>query len=114
MILGEPLPETINEKRDMALKHGIAVWDVLASCEIRGADDTSIRNPVPNDMGLILSQAPIQAVFTTGTKATALFRKYCEKTTGMSPIPLPSTSPANCRISLEELAAEYSKILEYL
>ncbi|HIZ78280.1 MAG TPA: DNA-deoxyinosine glycosylase [Candidatus Lachnoclostridium stercorigallinarum] len=114
MILGEPLPETINEKRDMALKHGIAVWDVLASCEIRGADDTSIRNPVPNDMCLILSQAPIHAVFTTGTKATALFRKYCEKTTGMSPIPLPSTSPANCRISLEELAAEYSKILEYL
>lgn len=113
-VLGEPCPETISEKKAMALRHGIAVWDVLASCEIRGADDTSIRNPVPNDMSRILDHAPIQAVFTTGTKATALFRKYCEKETGFSTIPLPSTSPANCRVTMEELTAAYGKILRYL
>lgn len=47
----------------------IAVWDVLAGCEIRGADDSSIRNPKPNDMNLILKEAPIQAIFATGQKA---------------------------------------------
>ena len=88
--------------------------DVLASCDIHGADDTSIRNPVPNDMSRILDRAPVQAIFTTGTKATALFRRYCAEQAGMDPIPLPSTSPANCRISTEELVKEYSKILEYL
>ena len=98
----------------MALRHGVAVWDVLASCDIHGADDTSIRNPVPNDMSRILDRAPVQAIFTTGTKATALFRRYCAEQAGMDPIPLPSTSPANCRISREELVKEYSKILEYL
>mgnify|MGYP002801333373 FL=1 len=113
-VLGEPQPETIEEKTEMALRHGVAVWDVLASCDIHGADDTSIRNPVPDDMSRILDRAPVQAIFTTGTKATALFRRYCAEQAGMDSIPLPSTSPANCRISTEELVKEYSKILEYL
>lgn len=113
-ILGEECPGTAEGRRGMALRHGIAVWDVLASCEIRGADDTSIRNPQPNDMGIILDHAPIQAVFTTGTKAWSLYRKYCMAETGMEPILLPSTSPANCRISTEELVRAYARILDYL
>lgn len=113
-ILGEECPGTAEGRRGMALRHGIAVWDVLASCEIRGADDTSIRNPQPNDMGVILDHAPIQAVFTTGTKAWSLYRKYCMAETGMEPILLPSPSPANCRISTEELVRAYARILDYL
>ena len=36
------------------LRRGIALWDVLASCVIRGADDASIREPQPNDIGALL------------------------------------------------------------
>ena len=54
----EPLPETKEEKITFALRNRIAVWDVLAGCEIRGAEDSSIRNPVPNDMSRIL-KAPV-------------------------------------------------------
>lgn len=113
-ILGELMPATKEEKTALALRHHIAVWDVLAGCEIRGADDTSIKNPVPNDMAIILSKAEIKAIFTTGTKADELYKKYCFLHTGIPSIRLLSTSPANCRIGYEELKESYRQILNYL
>ncbi len=113
-VLGEACPETIEEKKAMVLSHGIALWDVLASCRIRGADDSSIRDPEANDMRRILEQADIRAVFATGTKAAALYRRFCREQTGMDAEALPSTSPANCRITAEELEKEYRRILPYL
>lgn len=109
----EPCPVSIQEKRQLCLKHHIAVWDVLASCEIQGADDSSIKNPVPNDMDVILKAAPIQSVFTTGTKASDLYRKFCYPQTGMKDIKLPSTSPANCSISYEKLLEAYLQIVTF-
>ena len=88
--------------------------DVLAGCEIKGADDSSIRNPVANDLGVILRHAKIQAVFTTGTKAGQLYKKYCLPKNGISAVTLPSTSPANCRMTYEELYEAYSVIKQYL
>lgn len=108
-----PEPKTIEEKRGLLLTHQIALWDVLASCSIEGASDSSIRNVVPNDMNVILSQADIKAIFTTGTKATALYRKYCEPMCCRPCIGLPSTSPANCRISDEALLKAYNMIKNY-
>lgn len=110
-ILNEDLPETIEDKKAMVLKHHIAMWDVLASCEIHGADDSSIKNPVANDMGVILKQAEIERIYTTGSKATALYKKYCYPQTKIPSVMLPSTSPANCRMSYEELKREYEAIL---
>lgn len=78
------------------LANRIALWDVLASCEIDGASDSSIRNPVPNDFSEIFAAADIRGVFTTGKTATRLFAKLCAEKTGHRPIYLPSTSPANC------------------
>ena len=113
-VCGEEVPETKKDKITFALRNHIAVWDVLAGCEIRGADDSSIRNPKPNDMNLILKEAPIQAIFATGQKAAQLYRRYCYKDTGIEIICLPSTSPANCRVSYEELYEAYSVIQEYI
>lgn len=91
-----PLPSSPQEKTDFLLLHRIALWDVLKSCRINGADDGSIEEPVPNDIAGLLSKTKIKAVFTTGTKAAALYKHFCESTAGQA-IPLPSTSPANCR-----------------
>lgn len=110
----ETLPETREDKIAFALRNKIAVWDVLAGCDIRGAEDGSIRNPVPNDMNIVLKNAKVQAVFTTGTKAAQLYKRYCYKDTGIEAFKLPSTSPANCRMSYEELYEAYSVILKYL
>lgn len=112
-VFDEPVPENIEEKKALALGHHVALWDVLASCTIRGAEDASIRDAVPNDLQVILSQADIRAIFATGAKAEALYRKFCEPVTGVPCIRLPSTSPANCAMKDEALLAEYQKIRLY-
>lgn len=111
-IFKEPLPQTIDEKEDLLLRHRIAVWDVIDSCDIVGSSDSSIRNVVPNDMNLILSNAKIQGIFANGGKAHQLFVKYCHKE-GMPPLgKLPSTSPANAAWNLERLTAEWKTAFE--
>ena len=113
-VCSEELPVSIDQKISFALSRHIAIWDVLASCDICGADDSSIRNPVANDMDIILKHADIKAIFTTGTKAFQLYKKYCFPKTGIEAVRLPSTSPANCGLSYERLREAYSIISDYL
>lgn len=113
-VCGEEMPETTEDKIAFAHRNKIAVWDVLAGCDIKGADDNSIRNPKANDMRVILEHADIQAIFATGTKAAALYQRYCYPETGIEIIMLPSTSPANCRVKYEELYQAYMQIRRYL
>lgn len=113
-IFNEEIPNTNELKKEFLHRHHIALWDVLKSCEIKGADDNSIKNPVPNDFTEILNQAPIKVIFTTGKKATDLYMKYCYPSTQIPTIGLPSTSPANRRISYEALKLEYEQLLDFL
>lgn len=113
-ILGEDTPADNAGREALARRHHIALWDVLASCEIRGAADGSIQNPVVNDLGEILKKAPIRRIFTTGRKATELYARYLQAQTGRISVYLPSTSPANAGVSLEELEKEYRQILPFL
>jgi len=108
----EPAPMGVEARRAFLLRHGIAMWDVLKECEIRGASDTSIKNPVPNDIAWLLTQAPIRRIFTTGAAAAKLYRRLCEPLTGMSCTQLPSPSPANCRIPFGELTEAYRIVSE--
>lgn len=110
-IFDEPAPRTIEEKRDMLLHHHVALWDVLASCEIEGASDASIRDAQPNDLARIFDAADIRAVFATGTKAGELYRKLIEPTLGVPCTTLPSTSPANAKMKLADLVGAYGKAL---
>ncbi len=113
-LYNQKLPVTNDEKTDFLLQNHIALWDVLKSCRIDGADDSSIQNPVANDIGALLKKTNIHAVFTTGTKASALYKRLCTKSADMAAIPLPSTSPANCRhFNYEKLKEAYRVILEY-
>lgn len=114
-VLGVEVPATNTEKRALLLSRGIALWDVLARCDIEGASDTSIRNPEPNDLNMIFAAADIRAVFTTGSTALRLYQKYSFPVTGVQATGLPSTSPANRgRWPLGKLIGEYAKILDYL
>ena len=111
-VLSEPLPTSIKERREMCLRYNIALWDVLASCDIDGAADSSISNAVPNDIRGLMSKCPITAVFTTGKKAHALYRRFFPDLP--DDICLPSTSPANRTISEEEMRKEYKAIVDVL
>ena len=109
-IYGEETPGTIEAKKEMLLRHGIALWDVIKSCEISGSADSSIKNAVPNDIDRIIKSSRITAVFTNGRKADALYKKYLESKTGITAVCLPSTSPANASKSAESLIEEWKKI----
>ena len=113
-VLGEEVPQSVPEKKAMLLRHRIALWDVLAECEITGASDSSIRNPVANDLSVILDHAPVQAVFTTGATAWKLYTRLQKPHTGIEAVRLPSTSPANCAVKMEALTEAYEAILPWL
>ncbi|MFR7738281.1 MAG: DNA-deoxyinosine glycosylase, partial [Eggerthella lenta] len=88
---------------------------VLSSCAIVGASDASIVDPVANDLSRIAEAAPLEAVFTTGSKATALYRRFgAPQLPGLAHTGLPSTSPANARMRLDDLVKAYLPIRETL
>lgn len=111
-VYGEAVPADVPAKRAFLLRHQLALWDVLAQCRIHGADDSSIADPVPNDLLLILQAADIRAIFTTGKKAHALYQMYCLPKTGRQDICLPSTSPANCAVNFDALQKAYQAVRE--
>ena len=113
-VLGEPQPPTNEEKTALLLRRGIALWDTLASCAITGASDASIKDAVPNDFSAIFAAGQIRAVFTTGKKAGALYKKYCAADYPVPFFVLPSPSPANCAVKTDQLVEEYQKILPFL
>lgn len=113
-LFGEETPVGTEERRNFALRHKIALWDVLEECDIVGAADASIRNPVPVNLSVVLDKAPIAAVFTTGKAAHRFYEKFLANTTDLPAFCLPSPSPANARFSPAALQNAYREILEYL
>ena len=111
-VLGEEPPADIPGRREMCLRRGVALWDVLAECSIDGASDSSIKNAVPNSLDTIFQHADIRAVFTTGKKAQALYERFFPDS--MKAVCLPSTSPANRTISEAEMLEKYRQISDYL
>ena len=109
-VFGERVPQTIDEKRAFLLRNHIAVWDVIASCDIEGSADSTIKNVVANDLSVILDNAPIEAIFVNGKTAEKYYKKYTEKVTHRKAICLPSTSPANAAWSVDKLVEAWSVI----
>ena len=96
----EPIPETIDEKKHLLLRHHIAIWDVIQSCDIKGSSDSR----------KILDASNIKQIYANGSKAGQLYKKYQLPITGMEAVVLPSTSPANAAWSLERLCEAWRKI----
>ena len=96
------------------LRHNIAIWDVIASCDIEGSSDSSIRNVVPNDIRPILETADIRQIYVNGGTAEKLYKKYIFPVTGRTAVRLPSTSPANAACSLEKLMEQWKTVNTYL
>ena len=93
----------------MLLKHHIALWDVIAECDIAGSSDSSIKNVVPADLSVILDHAPIRTIYANGAKAYDLYQKYTYPVTGRDIRKLPSTSPANAAFQMERLLGAWQE-----
>ena len=112
-VFEDEVPVSVDEKRAFLLRHGVALWDVIQSCEIDGSSDSSIRSVTPNDLSVILSTAPIRAIFVNGRTAEKYYRQYAEPATHFTTVCLPSTSPANAAYSLTRLTEEWKKIKSF-
>ena len=109
-VFADAVPETVEEKKAFLAAHRIALWDVIAACEIVGSSDASIQNAVPNDLAPLLAEANIQKIFVNGRTAEALYRKYTEPVLHRGAVLLPSTSPANAAWHFERLCAVWAQI----
>lgn len=111
-VFSSDVPISVDEKKDFLLSNGIAVWDVIASCEIIGSSDSSIKNAVPNDITDILSKSKIKRIILNGGTAFKYYEKYLIKNISTEAVCLPSTSPANAKWSIDMLALEWGKYLK--
>lgn len=113
-VLGEEEPLTIEDKTKMMLNNHIALWDALEECDIKGAGDSSIKNPVPTDIPKLLKKTKIKTIFCTGTASYNYYQKLNMTRTGIVAVKLPSTSPANCSVRFESLVESYQIIKKEL
>lgn len=104
------MPQTVEQKRKFLLLNRIAVWVVIASCDIVGSADSTIKNVVANDMSVIFSAADIKQIFVNGKTAKKYYDKYVKDTIGREAECLPSTSPANAAWSIERLTEHWQII----
>ncbi|MBP5580651.1 MAG: DNA-deoxyinosine glycosylase [Ruminococcus sp.] len=109
-VYDEPLPETVPEKKELLLRHHIALWDVISSCDITGSADSSITGVVPNDLSVILSASDIHTIILNGRTAEKYFTRY-NRDISIKTVCLPSTSPANAAWSLARLTDAWRAVL---
>ena len=102
-ILGEDIPNTIEEKKSLILRNHLALWDVVAECEITGSQDAGIKNARANDIRGILEKSLVRKIIANGRTAEKLYKKHVEPATGIAAVALPSTSPANAAWTLDKL-----------
>jgi len=95
---------------------GICLWDLLKSCRRDGSSDVHIRNGHCNDFDKFLSHYPMEAVFFNGKKAESLFRRRVlpELPASLPLFLLPSTSPANARMTKDDKIRRWCIIKRYL
>ena len=112
-LTGEPTPawQDIEAKKAIILRHGLALWDTIGACDIRGASDASIRNVVPNDVAALIRRLGVQAVFCNGAASGRVYARYALPHTGLPATVLPSTSPANAAWNLAALQQRWGAAL---
>ena len=112
-ITGNELPLTYEAKKDLLFKTNIGVWDVAHKAIRKGSLDSAIVNEEPNDLERFIASHPhLKVIGFNGAKAQAIYEKYFEKKDGIKYVLLPSSSPANARINLEQICEQWQRLLE--
>ena len=111
VIFNEEIEVDIDSKKDFLKRNKIALFDVCASCEINGSQDSSIKNVHANNLTIILKESNIKHIYVNGKTAYNLYNKLIKGEININAIYLPSTSPANAKFKLNDLVNAY-KILK--
>ncbi|WP_296877385.1 DNA-deoxyinosine glycosylase [Thomasclavelia sp.] len=112
LIFDDQIPTTIEAKRAFLTRHQIALWDVIASCNVEGSSDSSISDVEVNDLSKIIDHAKIKHIYTNGNLADKLYHRYFDSKINLPVTKLPSTSPANASYSLDKLLSYWKVIKE--
>ena len=92
---GEQIVETVEDKKHLCLSHGVALWDIVASCEIKGSMDADITNYELVDIERVLNSCHVEKILCNGATSYKLTKSVYS---GEIPVyKLPSTSSANVR-----------------
>jgi len=100
--------------------HGIALWDVLASCTRRGSLDSAIENEsiTANDfISFFDHHQAITHVFFNGAMAEKSFHKYVHPLLERPTLiyqKLPSTSPAHVSLTYRQKCNAWEVILQLI
>lgn len=91
-----PVPVTVEDKKSFLAAHGIALWDVVTECDIKGSEDASIRDYTVADVPALVAERGITRIFVNGKRALSILLTAHPS---LAPVvcALPSTSPANPR-----------------
>ena len=114
-LFNEEEPILIMDRKHFLDKHKIALYDAVYACDIHMSSDSSIKNVVPiNILCVLNTHKKIKKLAINGNKAKELFNKYLLKDIkgDIEIIYLPSTSPANAKMNIDQLVKEYQKILK--
>lgn len=111
-LMGMLFEDEITDREEFCHRHHIALWDVIYSCRIKGSSDSSITDVTANDIAGLAEKTKIKAVFTTGSTAAKLYKKYVD--CSLPHYALPSTSPANAAMRIDSLYEKYRVIREVL
>lgn len=118
-ICGAGTIDDYGKRCELAKGEGIAVWDVIKSCDREGSADEKIKRGrfIPNDIGAFLAKYPVGVIFFNGTKAAQLFKRYVAPTIP-PPHPrlviLPSTSPAHAALSRQQKLERWLEVRTFL
>ena len=116
-VLGIDLNIKYSERIVLLTNKGIALWDVLQSCQRSGSLDTNIIIEEQNDFeSFFTSYNNIKAIFFNGGKAYNLYLNmvlpYLSEDKRKLPMKqLPSTSPANTKVSISKKIEIWKKEL---
>lgn len=114
VLLGEDYVQaSAATKTEWLLAHRVGLYDVVGSCDIIGSQDASITHAQPTDLVPLVTGAPIAAILLNGQKASREFALYFSQF-GHLAHDMPSTSPANARMRLDDLVESWRVLLEYV
>lgn len=111
-VFHDDVPASIEERKAFLTRHRVALYDVIDKCSIIGSSDSSIADVEVTDLAPLLAMSHIgNRIFTNGGKAYSLYLKYTYPNTGIRPVRLPSTSPANAAWSLQRLTEAWGSAI---
>ncbi len=118
LIFNENEPKSIKEKIDFLKKYKIALWDAICECrrEKGNSRDDNLKEIKPCPLeNLLKNYQNIKKVAVTSRLAENIIKKHFKNSPFSilhSPIYLPSPSPLNARLNLQQKAEKWKKLFQ--